>query len=228
MRVVQYIDERGWWNSLAAPETLPGDREARLIQAEAVLTALSPVIRPLALEVETCWRELDTGLPAPLYPDEPIHLLVLEPAASGVTIRPTVARPPPAVRVQRLDGKAISDCLCGDESSDPNHMLDWLTIRSVAASVRASEPIDSVTLEEVGRAILPHEPHWFAGPVGDRGFAVWPPAVLTFFAEDRVRFTLLVHWSGWCRDGSPERSAIEGALGELVQAGWAEEARATP
>jgi hypothetical protein len=220
MNETQQIIERGWWTVLVAPETTPQDRETRLAQVESVLMALAPVFRPLALEVELCWRELDTGLPAPIFPEPPIRLLVLDGAQSRVAVRPSVAAPPPPVLVPRLDHDAIAACLKNGEPPDSNLVLDWLAIRSLAAAVRAFEPLKTITLEQLGRSIPAYEPDWFAGPVGDRSFEVWPPAELDLRAEGRVRLRLIVYWSGWLRQGSRERGAIEAAMSLLQASGW--------
>jgi hypothetical protein len=216
----QHIVERGWWTSLSAPETDPAGRTARIAQAETVLSSLAPVFRPLALEVELCWRELDSGLPARTGADAPLHLLVEEGAQDRVTIRPTVAVPPPPRFVPALDAESIAACIVNEPSPGPGLMMDWLEIRSVAAAVRAFEPTPDLTIAELGRAIAPFQPHWFAAPVGDRGYEVWPPGVLTLRAEDRVRFTLVIHWSGWLQEGTPGRAAIESAIARLRSRGW--------
>jgi len=220
MNETQQIFEHGWWTSLAAPETVPDDREGRLLQVGKVLTALAPVFRPLALEVKLCWRELDTGLPALIFPEPPMCLLVLEGAQPRVAIRPSVAAPPPLVLVPRLDCDAIAACFKNGEPPDSNLVLDWQGIRSLAAAVCSVEPLKTITIEELGRSIPAYEPNWFAGPVGDRGFEVWPPAIMDLSAEERVRFTLVVHWSGWLRQGSRERGAIEVAMSLLQASGW--------
>lgn len=223
MNEIQRINEPGWWISLVAPETAPHDREGRLDQVENVLTALEPVFRPLALEVELCWRELDTGLPAPIFPEPPMRLLVLEGAQPRIAVRPSVAAPPPPILLPRLDRDAIFACLKSGDSPDTNLVLDWLGIRSLAAAVYTIEPHNTIMLEELGRWIPAYKPNWFAGPVGDQGFEVWPPAVMNLSAEERVRFTLVVHWSGWCRHDSWERGAIDAAMSLLQASGWTTE-----
>lgn len=220
MNKIQEIDERGWWTTLIAPETSPHAREERLLQVSNVLTVLAPVFRPLALEVELCWRELDTGLPAPIYPEPPIHLLVLKDSQSRIAVRPSVASPPRPVLLSRLDSDAIAVCLKNGQSPDPNLILDWIDIRSLAAAVRAFEPLETITLAQLGRSIPAYEPNWFAGPVGDRGFEVWPPARVELRSEERVRFTLIVHWSGWLYQGARERDAIEAVMSQLQANGW--------
>lgn len=223
MNEPQHVVERGWWTSLVAPETEPADRAARIAQAGAVLTSLAPVFRPLALEVELCWRELDTGLPARTSIDAPLHLLVADGARGRVTIRPTVVEPPPPRVVPELDAGSIAACIGDAPPPEPGLLLDWLEIRSVAAAVRSLHPAPELTIAELGRAIAPLQPDWFAGPLGDRGYEVWPPGVLTLRAEDRVRFTLVIHWSGWLREGSPEREAIESGIARLRSVGWRED-----
>jgi hypothetical protein len=219
----QIIDERGWWTLLVAPETEIGDRQGRLVQVDNVLKALSPVFRPLAIEVELIWRELDTGLPSPIDPEQPIQLLVLEKAQPQVAVRSSVAAPPPPLLLSRLDRDAIAECLKNDKPPDSNLVLDWLSIRSIAAAVRACEPIDTIKIEQIGHSIMAYETNWFAGPVGDRDFEVVPPAVMRLHAEDRIRFKLVVHWSGWSRKGSRERDAIEEAVSMLKVGGWKSE-----
>jgi hypothetical protein len=222
----QRIIERGWWTSMSAPETAPADRTARIGQLDTVLTALAPVFRPLALEVELGWRELDTGLPSPSSLDAPLHLLVLEGAQRGVTLRPTVVQPPPPRPVAALDGAAVAACLSDGEPPEPGLLLDWVEVRSVAAAVRAAESVQELRFEELGRAITPYEPHWFAGPVGEHGYEVWPPGLLRVTAQDRVRFTLVVYWSRWLQPGTGERARVEAAIRRLQSLGWEKEEKA--
>ena len=221
----QRIVERGWWTSMYAPETPPADRAARIAQLDAALATLAPVFRPLALEVEMGWRELDTGLPAPESLDAPLHLLVLEGAPGRVTLRPTVLQPPPPSLVPALDGAAIAACLSDGEPPTPGLLLDWMEVRSIAAAVRADERVRELRLEALARSVLAYEPHWFAGPVGEHGYEVWPPASLRVTAQDRVRLTLVVYWSSWLQPGTGERARVEAAIGRLEGLGWRKEDR---
>ena len=219
----QRIVERGWSTSLSAPETAPTDRGARLAQLGAALTALAPVFRPLAIEVEMGWREEDTGLPSPSSLDAPLHLLAREGAERHVTLRPTVLHPPPPRLVPALDSAAVAACLTDGEPPEPGLVLDWIEVRSVAAAVRSESGVEQLRIEGLGRAISAYEPHWFAGPVGEHGYEVWPPGVLRIRAEDRLRLTLVLYWSEWLRPGTPERASVEAAIGRLREGGWREE-----
>ena len=219
----QRIVERGWWTTLSAPDTPPADRAARIAQLDGALAALAPVFRPLALEVEMCWREPDTGLPSPSSLDAPLHLLVREGAERHVTLRPAVISPPPPEPVRALDGAAIAACLADEEPPAPGLLLDWMEVRSVAAAVRADDAVREVRLEGLARPIPPFEPHWFAGPVGEHGFEVWPPASLRVSAHDRLRVTLVVYWSAWLQPGTGERERVEAAIARLHGLGWEKE-----
>ncbi len=218
------IDERGWWLNLAAPLTEPEARTARLDQVEAALTALAPVTLPLAVEVERCWRELDTGLPSPQPPEPPIRILASSHLPLGVTFRSTVAAPPVIEQRPALDAPAVRAWLAEDPGQRDGHLLDWCSLRTLAVSVRAAEPLTSLHLAQLGEPIAASAPGHFAGPPGERGFSRWPPLALQLTAEDRVRFRLVVYWSLWSHEGRTERAWLEDAVARLVRAGWTREA----
>jgi hypothetical protein len=221
----QDLVERGWLATLAAPELEASDRAGRLDQAERAFLAFAPVLRPLALEVERCWRAIDLGLPSRgAYPDPAWCILTSSDAPADVVAKPTVASPPPPRPVPRLDRAAIAECLRdGEPPPDPSLLLDWRSIQTIAAAVRALRPLPELRLRPAGRTIRAYEPGWFAGPLGATGFEAWPPAELILRAEDRVVLTLNVYWSGWRSAGTPERAAFEAGIGELERAGWRRE-----
>jgi hypothetical protein len=220
MIVTQQISERGWRTNLVAPATLPKDRDARLAQMDEVLRTLAPIFQPLALEVEFCWRELDTGLPASTTPEPAAQLMQLDQLSANVTIRSTMNGPFPSVTVATFDRDSIASLLHNAEAPDPNLIFDWQAIRSLAARVYTWDSVDAIRLEQLGQPISAEARHWFAGPVGDRDFAIWPPAKLELRAEDRLRLAVTIYWSGWYFDGSAERKAFEKAFGQLQLAGW--------
>lgn len=219
----QRVNERGWWISLTAPETASVDREGRLAQVESVLDALSPVLRPLAIEIELIWRELDTGLPSPIFPESPVRLLVLEGVQPRVAIRPSVAVTPPTLLLPHIDREAMAACLENGLPPNSSLIMDWWSIRSLAVAACAIAPPELIKLEQIGRPVWPFEPSWFAGPIGHRDFEVVPPAVMQFYAEERVRFRLIVYWSGWSCMDSEERGAIDTAVSRLQVNGWTTE-----
>jgi hypothetical protein len=216
----QELVERGTIATLVAPERPAADRAGRVEQAEHALGAFAPVFRPLALEIERCWREIDVGLPSrTIEPQPPFCMLAASSSLPRATARPTIASPPPFRVVPRLDGTAIASCLEAGAPPDPNLLLDWCSIQTIAAAVRALRPLESFKLHPSGKTIRPYEPDWFAGPPGTTGFDVWPPAKLVLRAEDRVVLTVNVYWSGW-RIGTPESAAFETGIAELESAGW--------
>src|SRR5687768_17461579 len=97
------IDEHGWWSMLLAPMTAANDRRGRNRQAIEVFSALAPIMQPLAMEMEQCWRELDTGLVAPDPPSDAIHLLTRAVLPNGVVTRSSYMGPPVVETVPRLD-----------------------------------------------------------------------------------------------------------------------------
>ncbi|MFZ5445211.1 MAG: hypothetical protein ACOZQL_34795 [Myxococcota bacterium] len=217
----QDLIERGWLASLLAPPTRPEDRDARLGQLEEAFTALAPVFRPLALEVERCWRELDPGLPSRDATPQPVCRLVTSLAASSPVVpRPTIANPPSMEIVAALDRRALTACLEDPSPTPPGVLLDWRVIRTIAAAVRSFAPGEEFLLRPAGKVVRALEPGWFAGPLGTSGFEGWPPAQVIFVAEDRVELALHVHWSRWRVPESPERSAFEHALTTLEDRGW--------
>jgi hypothetical protein len=124
--------------------------------------------------------------------------------------------------VSELDRDAIASCLreTAGPQPEPELLLDWCSIRTIAAEVRSFGPLEEFVLRPLGRVVRAYEPGWFAGPVGTTGFEVWPPAELVLQADDRVTLTVNVYWSGWRFAGTPERGALEQAIAELERGGW--------
>jgi hypothetical protein len=216
----QELVERGAFAALVAPECGPADREGRLEQADRALAAFAPVFRPLTLEIERCWREVDVGLPSrTAFPDPAFCILTTNFPLAHATARPTIASPPPFCVVPKLDRTAIAACLETDAPPEPNLLLDWCSIQTIAAAVHAFRPLERIKLHPSGEAVEAYEPGWFAGPPGTMEFEVWPPAELILRAEDRVVLTVNVYWSGW-RFGTPESAAFETGVVELERSGW--------
>jgi hypothetical protein len=216
----QELVERGAFATLIAPECGPADREGRLEQAERALAAFAPVFRPLTLEIERCWREIDIGLPSrTAFPEPAFCILTTSFPLARATARPTIASPPPFCIVPKLDRTAIAACLETDAPPEPNLLLDWRSIQTIAAAVHTFRPLEGIKLRPSGQTVEASDPGWFAGPPGTTGFDVWPPAELILRAEDWVVLTLNVYWSGW-RFGTPESAAFKAGVAELESSGW--------
>ena len=222
----QEIVERGWFAALVAPDAPAAARQERLLQVERALAAFAPVFRPLALQIERCWRDLDIGLPSrSADPDPYCCILASTAAAMRAVVRPTIGAAPPPRVVSELDHDSIAACLreTAAPAPAPNLLLDWRSIRTIAAAVRSFDALEEFVLRPAGMVVRAFEPGWFAGPLGATGFEVVPPAELVFQAEDRVTLTVNVYWSRWRFVGTPERAAFERAIAELEGAGWRRE-----
>ena len=213
-----HIDERGWWTHLSAPDTEPEQREERTAQLIQLLDALAPICQPLALEISTCWRDLDTGLAAlDPWPEPPLHVVVRA-DARDLAHASTVAEPPAP---RELESFAIPSLLAvvGAEQRE-GHVLDWMGIRSTTVAVRSISPRPALKLEEISEPIHPWRPEWFVGPVAARGSASRPPVDIRFDTEASTTARVGVHWAPWCHWQMPERSQIERALAGLSDQGW--------
>jgi len=214
------IEDRAWSESLTAPLTEADDVEGRLNQLEAAFQALHPMVRPLAVEVETCWRELETGLPARnTYPDPPVRVFVEPGVPEGVVVLPATAGPPPIVSVPSLGPKALHALVGAERAQRPGLVLDWVRCETLTVAASTSEPISALRTRQLG-VVQAFEPGWFAGPIDKLGYRLLPPIRIWLFADASVTMTIVVHWSYWARANSKERAFLEAACERLDRAGW--------
>lgn len=216
--------DRPWTVMFLAPETAIADVSGRCAQVEACLSALAPAVRPLALSMQRCWRELDTGLLARGVDPEPaLAMLVGELDRFGAVLRPAYAEPPtPALR-GALTPSVVRAWLGGlSATKGPAGITDWCTLESLA--VRVSTPADRLELTGLSRtldAVRDGRDTWVAGPVDNHGFGQWAPIHLRWSAESaRVSLEVSVHWMRWAESGNPEQTRLAGALAAVEQAGW--------
>ena len=223
----QWLDVNGAEIVLDAPFTGLADRAARLDQRGDALTALAPVMRPLVIEVQLCWRELQTGLPA-YVPSPGRRRFAVAGAVPRVAVRPFWSDPPPLETVETIDRDLIASCLTGAAPPGPDLQEDWLEVNSTAMAVSAFEPFDAIKVDLLEAPVPPYEPSWFAGPISNagEGYEYVAPAQLTLRSEGRVTLKLAVHWSRWLHQMTPEREAVLAGLSRLVDKGWTEETEA--
>lgn len=216
--------DRPWVARLLAPETEVADVAARRAQVEASLTALAPIVRPLALSVDRCFRELDTGLPARgLEPQPSTAAIVGDLARFGAVLRAAQGSPPkPALRdaLKPAVVHAWLDGLCAARASAG--VADWRALEALAVQVRTeADHVELTGLSRTLAAVREGRAGWVAGPIDQQGFGQWAPMRLQWSAEyGRVELQLTVHWMRWAEPGTEEQGMLQSALASLESRGW--------
>lgn len=217
--------DRPWVVSLTAPETEVADVAGRRAQVEASLTALAPIVRPLALSVDRCFRELDTGLPAREIEPQPLTAaLVGDLARFGALLRAAQASPPQPSLRDTLNPAIVGawlEGLCAARESAG--IADWRSLHTLAVQVRTeADHVELTGLSRTLTAVREGRSGWVAGPIDEHGFGRWPPMTLRWSAEyGRVSLELSVHWMRWAEPGTKEQGQLQSALAALESSGWA-------
>lgn len=221
---VDTIDDRGWTWTLSAPLIESSEQRSQTLQQAAdAFDAFRPVMRPLAVEIQFCFWEAETGLPSGDvdWPRPWLMKLVDTASVGRVTARTLFAGPAEERAVSAIDRSALLSSFAGVVPAVPNRVLGFRTIVTEAVALRTSVPATSILLKPWGREFPAFEPGWFAGPHDTAGWGAVPPAQLTLDTQwGRISLELIVHWTHWLRRGSPERAAFEAGLRQLKSKGW--------
>lgn len=216
--------DRPWVASFTAPETDIADVAGRCAQVEASLTALVPIVRPLAISVDRCFRELDTGLPARgVDPGPPIAMLAGDLARFGAVLRPAQAAAPTPTLRDALNPAVVREWLQG---LSRDHGLagpaDWRRLETLAVQVKTeAEHVELTGLSRTLDAVRDGREGWVAGPVDNHGFGRWPPIALRWSADyGRVSLEISVHWMRWAEPGTPEQILLTTSIADLESRGW--------
>ncbi len=216
--------DRPWVVSFTAPETEVADVAGRRAQVEASLTALAPIVRPLAISVDRCFRQLDTGLPArEIEPQPSTAGLVGDLARFGAVLRAAQASPPKPSLRDALSPAIVGawlDSLCA--TREAAGIADWRSLDTLAVQVRTeADQVELTGLSRTLTAVREGRGGWVAGPVDEHGFGRWAPMALRWSAEyGRISLELSVHWMRWAEPGTKEQDMLQSALAVLESSGW--------
>lgn len=220
--LLSHINDRGMAYLLDAPWKEPSDREARLAQLEEAFVALAPIVRPLAVEVAYCWRDLEVGMPS-VDRDRSVRVLAVESLPPGTVVEPTRASVS-VERVERIEPGALRAWVAAPGGERPGEILDWLTVTTLAVAVRTADLVTEVRMADLERPIPAFAPGWFSAPVGvpGPGFYTRLLPILVELRTDNgfVSLEVLVHWALWFESGRPERAMLDHALATLCALGW--------
>ncbi len=216
------IDGRGRTYHLEASGSDPGGREKRLDRIRELFTALAPVLRPLAVQVEYAWRDLVTSAESDDLdcPDDALIVLAEDPWPADVALSPRSRIPLPITRVPSLSPDSLRALVASRGGEFAGAQLDWFKLRTIAVALRTSEPVTALLLGDPSEKIDSLEPGWFAGPRGLYQYDAIPPVDLELRSDHGdVDLRMTVHWTRWYDDG-PDNELIWDAVRDLETLGW--------
>ena len=182
------------------PGVLDGVAERRSAVMRA-LEILSPVVRPLALEIS--FGPLDPVTFA-VWTETDIRRLAMRAIPDGVANRSAYARP---VEIKRVD--ELTDDVVRRALTPPHPDWDVATIRApvTAARVTATDlTIEEMPSRQVPVIVLDGE-RWAVGPIDAQGYRLKPPIALTWHQDyGDIVLRVEAYWTLWWSAISAEQA----------------------
>jgi hypothetical protein len=196
------------------PGVLDGVAERRSAVMRA-LEILSPVVRPLALEIS--FGPLDPVTFA-VWTETDIRRLAIRAIPDGVANRSAYARP---VEIERVD--ELTDDVVRRALTPPHPDWDVATIRApvTAARVTATDlTIEEMPSRQVPVIVLDGE-RWAVGPIDAQGYRLKPPIALTWHQDyGDIVLRVEAYWTLWWSTISAECAGLRSAEQALDAAGF--------
>jgi hypothetical protein len=208
------ISDQGVRIGRSAPTHALDDVAARRRAVLRALDVLSPVVRPLALEIVLGPLHLDTFA---VEPGETRRLAVRS-IPAGVAHPSAFAHPVPVELVDALTPDTVLRAIT------PPH-ANW-DIASVTATVTAARvSTDDLVFDQLPAQRMPvielDGARWLVGPLDETGYRLTPPIAVTWRQEwGDLRLTLEAAWSLWWPVESAERAWLCAAARALDAAGF--------
>lgn len=199
----------------SSPTHALDDVEARRHAVLRALEILTPVVRPLALEVSLGTLDTDTFAVEP----REVRRIAIRSLPVGVANLSAFADPPPVELVDVLTFEHVMRVLTPTE---PGWDVATITAPVTAARVHATKlaferlPSRPVPTMEIDGAT------WVVGPIDAPGYRLAPPIALSWRQDyGDLQLTVAARWNLWSMSGSAELAGLRAAERFLDAAGFA-------
>lgn len=211
------ISEHGVRIQRSAPSHALDDVAARRRAVLRALDVLSPVVRPLALEIVLGPLHLDTFA---VEPGETRRLAVRS-IPPGVAHPSALAHPVPVEIVDALTPDTVLRAI-----TPPYANWDIASVTATVTAARVST--DDLVFDQMPTRRLPvielDGARWVVGPLDEIGYRLTPPIAVTWKQEwGDLRLTVEAAWSLWWPNDSAERAGLRATERALAAAGFTTE-----